>query len=640
MRAGEFLRGWTRQMAFCAWLAGGVVPLATVARSPVVDPVLVPVGGVWRFWVNRMGDSGPPERWMAADFDDSAWPAGPSGFGTGLGDEATVLPGTNLVSACFRTRFVLDDPAAVRWLLLRLDYHSGFVAWLNGREVARRGPVSEPPAWDELVPFRGRHATEEWDLTEARTTLVAGTNVLAIQVHAYMQPAPALALVAELRANFSRGPYVQQVEPHRAHLLWRTVVPATAVVEYGPGPDMPWRVEQPELQMAHRIWLTNLPAGAECFYRVRVRAGNDEAVSPTASFRTAPLSGPVRFAVVGDTGSGALPQLQVASCLATAAVDLVLHTGDLGYPAFTRALADLRCLSVYAPMMRRIPWYPTVGNHELYGPELLTPYWEAWSLPTNEVTGTSHFYSFDYGDAHFVSLFVPTLTPFRDHAAFSIEPGSAQWLWLSNDLARTDRPWRVVFLHSPLFHSGGHRFDDFNFNGVEDRLELQAWLLPLLTRFGVQVVFSGHDHSYERLGPVQSVHFFVSGGGGYVLYGLTERDRLSQFFQARFHHLECEVVGDELRIVARDRFGVVFDQAVVPRVAPPTLRWSGVPGPRWQLSWNSAPGQRYELLSASTPQGPWESVATVEAGEYQTSWPVPGPGGTSGAAFFRLRWLR
>ncbi len=69
----------------------------------------------------------------------------------------------------------------------------------------------------------------------------------------------------------------------------------------------------------------------------------------------------------------------------------------------------------------------------------------------------------------------------------------------------------------PLFHSGDHRFDDFNLNGVPDRLELQAWLLRLLIQFGVQVVFSSQGHSYDRLGPVQGGHFSVPGGGGYTL---------------------------------------------------------------------------------------------------------------------------
>ena len=91
----------------------------------------------------------------------------------------------------------------------------------------------------------------------------------------------------------------------------------------------------------------------------------------------------------------------------------------------------------------------------------------------------------------------------------------------------------------------------------------------MLTRFGVQVVFSGHDQSYERLGPVQGVHFFISGGGGYMLYALTERDSFSRYFESRFHHLECEVQDDELHVLARDRLGGGFDRSVVPRTAPP-----------------------------------------------------------------------
>jgi hypothetical protein len=180
-----------------------------------------------------------------------------------LGDEATVLAVTRLVSACFRTTFVLENPAEVQWLLLRLDDHSGFVAWLNGHEVARRGPVTQPAAWDEIVRFRGRLSTEEWDLSPARAFLRPGTNVLAVQVHPYARPAPALAFIDELRANFSRGPYGEQVGPHSAHLLWHSLVPATARVEYGPTPELGWVTEQPEPTTGHRVQLTNLPAGSD-----------------------------------------------------------------------------------------------------------------------------------------------------------------------------------------------------------------------------------------------------------------------------------------------------------------------------------------------------------------------------------------
>ena len=615
---------------------------SSVPRLPAegIEPALVPVGALWHYRLNSLDGPPPPANWFQPDFDDSAWPSGRSGFGTGLGDEVTVLTGSNLVSACFRTRFTLGEPAAIQWLLLRLDYHSGYVAWLNGQEVARRGPLTDPPAWDELVPFRPRPAMEEVNLSSFRTLLRTGTNVLAIQVHGYLRPAPALALIAELRAHFSRGPYVQQVGPTSAHLLWQTVVPTTAVVEYGLQAEPDRFLEIPLLTNRHHAVLTNLPSGTLIHYRVRIRTEEGEALSPPGAFRTAPLAGPVRFAVLGDSGSATLPQLQVASCLATAAVDLVLHTGDLVYPGFTRALADLRLMSVYEPIVRNVPWYPTPGNHDLYGPELLDPYFEIFLLPTNPVTGTAHFYSFDFGDAHFVSLFVPTLTPFRDQQPWQMGADSPQLPWLAGDLASTDRPWRIVFLHSPLFHSGGHRYDDYNFNGVQDRLELQAWLLPILTRYGVQAVFSGHDHSYERLAPIHGVHAFVTGGGGYTLYALTERDRLSLVYEARFHHLECEIDGDTLHVVARDRFGNVFDTVTIPKVSPPTLFWVAPASLPPRLGWNSAPGETYELQAAPAPTGPWETLETIPATDYQTVRPAPHTGSDPAAAFFRLLWRR
>ncbi len=94
--------------------------------------------------------------------------------------------------------------------------------------------------------------------------------------------------------------------------------------------------------------------------------------------------------MVGDSGSSTLTQLQGASCLATAAVDLVLDTGDSRHPAFSAALADLRCRSAYAPRMRRVVWYPTIGNPEPYGPERLASYRDTWPLPANNTTGTAH----------------------------------------------------------------------------------------------------------------------------------------------------------------------------------------------------------------------------------------------------------
>lgn len=84
-------------------------------------------------------------------------------------------------------------------------------------------------------------------------------------------------------------------------------------------------------------------------------------------------------------------------------------------------------------------------------------------------------------------------------------------------------------------------------------------LMPLAARHGVQMIFSGHDHNFERHHPSQGTHRIVSGGGGIILYGLVERDTGSAFFEPRWHHVDLRLRGDRLRLRAIDRTGLVFD---------------------------------------------------------------------------------
>lgn len=650
MRARLGQKGWS------VWVGLSVAALAE-CRSQIIEgqePILVPVGAVWAYHVNRLDGGGPPSGWWLPEFDDTSWPRGRSGFGSGLGDETTVVDRTNVVSACFRTTFHVDQPDSIRWLTLRAGFQSGLAVWLNGQEVRRTGLPEPPSVWNQVVTFSWRFYTREFDLTAFRHLLRPGRNVLAVQVHSHTTNPASLFWSGELWANLTRGPFLQQMQPRSVRILWRTPVPVTARLRYGMNTGLDRELVWSEPRTSHVAILTNLEPATEWFYRIELAGSNSAAVTPIWSFRTPPERGSLRFVVVGDTGSGTLPMLQVASCLSTAAMDLILHTGDLVYPELTRELVDLRCLSVYAPLLRRVPLYPTVGNHELYNTLYRdppgTPYFESFDPPTNQVTGTGHFYSFDMGEAHFVSLFVPTLLPFPGTEPYQLGPGSAQLRWLQQDLASTDRPWRIVFMHSPMFSSGGRRFDDLNTNGVADRLELQTWLLPIFRRYGVQVAFFGHDHVYERFRAWGPLHAWTTGGGGYTLYGFTERDALSERFAVIFHHLECELTRDELRVVARDRFGQVFDTAVVPRVVRPGLEAMvrtnhGSARLELELKWNSAPGERYTVESSRSAEAGFEPVAELTADDFLTSWSTSvsqsGEAPESGrAVFYRVKWQR
>jgi len=611
----------------------------TANLTAAENPALVPVGAAWRYLPATAEPSTPPSAWRETGFDDSAWALGAAGFSL-ASDEATVLP-AGAGTVYFRKRFCVTDPAALRWLVLRVDYADGFAAYLNGQPVARRGlPDDEPLPFGALATYHARGATEEINLSAFAPLLATGTNVLAIELHPYAQPPARYVLVPELRANFSRGPFVRNVTASGAEIAWRTPVLADSTVEYGPTEALGFEAVGAAATTNHLVRLTGLPADTRCFYRVRSSDGGGAALSPVAAFRTFRRAGDLTFGVLGDTGGGRLPQLQVASCLATSAVDLVMHVGDVVYLQFTAAQADARCLSIYEPHLRSTPYFFVFGNHDLYSGSD-APFLEALGPPTNAVTGTGHFYSFDHGDAHFACLFVPLLGTLAGTGAYALAPGSAQWNWLANDLASSDKPWKFLFLHCPLFTSSLHRADDYNYNGIPDRLELQAMLLPLATQHGVQAIFSGHDHTYERFAPTNGVHCFVSGGGGYSLYSVTERDELSAFFASRFHHLKATVQAESLTVEAVDPVGGLFDRVVIPRVPGMDLRIIRTAPGIIRLTWATVPGWLYDVEAAAALGGMFAplggpTLPRVATGAAE-SLDLPAVPGGPAARYFRVR---
>ena len=146
---------------------------------------ILAAGDEWRYFV---GLEEPPADWRSAEFDDSSWLSGPSRFGYRDGD-ATVLPRkvspSNQTSVYLRTTFAIADLDAVLRLFLHLDYEDGFVAYLNGSEVARSniGETGTPPPHDETAAANSGNGPEAFDLEEVQALLVAGENTLAIQVH-------------------------------------------------------------------------------------------------------------------------------------------------------------------------------------------------------------------------------------------------------------------------------------------------------------------------------------------------------------------------------------------------------------------------------------------------------------------------
>ena len=549
-----------------------LVVLLTGASLRADEVSLVRIGDSWRYWKGVSEASIPSELWRHIGFADSSWASAPSGFASGGIPEATAfldMPG-NFTSVYFRKTFAVADPAAIKWLILRIEYSDGFVAYLNGTEVARRGLGGVPGVTvphNAVAAFHPRGGPEEINLNAFAPQLVAGTNVLAIQVHSYDLFAGSMAFLPELLANFQRGPFVQNASTNSIQIIWRTPVAGDSVVEYGLGSDLDQTWSDALLTTNHVASLVGLQPDTSYSYRVRTTVGGVMARSPISSFRTLRMNGDLTFALLGDSGSGQAAQYEIARQLENSGVDLVLHAGDIIYTEFTLDRADFRCLSVYGRHMRTTPYYFTFGNHDLYSGSD-QPFLDTFYLPTNSMTGTEHYYSFDHGDAHFVSLFIPTLTPFAQSPQYQLSEGSPQYRWLTNDLARSSKPWKFLFFHSPVNTSGPHRFDDYDANGEADRIQLQRLIMPVAEKYGVQMIFNGHDHDFERFVPTNGVYSVVSGGGGYGLYPLTQRDPASAQFWSRFHYIRVAIHGDTLRLEAVDQTGQVFDWMTVSRTLP------------------------------------------------------------------------
>jgi hypothetical protein len=240
-----------------------------------------------------------------------------------------------------------------------------------------------------------------------------------------------------------------------------------------------------------------------------------------------------RYVVLGDTGNGSPAQLAIARRISTVPMDALLFLGDIAYNSGTAEQLQSRFFEIYADVLPHVPSYVAIGNHDnrtAHG----RPFEEAFVLPGNE-----RWYSFDSGDVHFVVL-------------DTMRIGEEQARWLDADLGRTTRQFVIVLAHHPPF-SASRRGDNTAF---------QRWFVPTIERHHVELVLTGHEHHYERVGPIHGVQYIVSGGGGGRLTA-AQHNGLTKVARAVHHYLTLAVRDDTLVVRAVDIDGNVFDEVTI-----------------------------------------------------------------------------
>ncbi|MSU34236.1 MAG: metallophosphoesterase family protein [Pedosphaera sp.] len=349
----------------------------------------------------------------------------------------------------------------------------------------------------------------------------------------------AISLAANPPRPLARFPYVQCASPTMIHIAWRTESPIDPIVRFGTNPSnlnlnsatnaivvraslgtngqemLPqWRalrtpenLRLPKLHSApigtfqYEVRLTDLMPDTR--YSYAVFDGTERLTSDDESyqFTTYPPVGTVRpyqFWVLGDGGTGREPQYAVHQAMLDTTrkegrpIDFWIYAGDMAYGTGRDVEFQARFFEAYDHTLRHKVCWPAMGNHEGFtskGTTGIGPYYDAYIVPTRgEVggvaSGTEAYYSFDYGNMHFICL---------DSHDLDRKPTSAMAKWLQADLDKAQADWLIAFWHHPPYTKGSHDSDK-----EKDLTEMRRYIMPIIEAGGVDVVLTGHSHTYER----------------------------------------------------------------------------------------------------------------------------------------------
>jgi hypothetical protein len=263
---------------------------------------------------------------------------------------------------------------------------------------------------------------------------------------------------------------------------------------------------------------------------------------PAAQQSTLPnKEGSLKFAVIGDSGTGGSSQLRVARQLAasraTFPFELTLMLGDNMYGGERPDDFVEKFERPYKPLLDAgVKFYAALGNHDDPNQRFYKPF---------NMNG-ERYYSFKAprGSVRFFAL-------------DSNYVDKTQLAWLEKDLSASDSEWKICFFHHPLYSSG----DTHGSN-----LALREQLEPLFLKHGVDLVLTGHEHFYERLKPQKSIHYIISGSAAKLRKGdIAKSDLTAKGFDQDYTFLLIEIDGDLLSFQALTDEGQTVDSGTITR---------------------------------------------------------------------------
>jgi len=342
--------------------------------------------------------------------------------------------------------------------------------------------------------------------------------------------------------KITKGPYL--VEPGDTVILvrWETDQPMECSIKFGQKDVLDHEVKA-ELRgekyggYLYQAMLVELEQGSDYFYQVF----SGESLSGTKKFRTFDSNTDrLRFVAMGDSRSNPDIFTKIIENMQLTNPDFIISMGDLVEDGGTYAEWGDFYFSVADVTIDHVPLVSTLGDHEGDGDEgELFRHFLRTDQPTDK-----QWFSFNYGNAHFISL---------DYR----HPDNEEMIrWFKEDIESADAKWNFVYMHRPCYNLGGHR---------------SAWgrdkWPELFRQYRVDIVFAGHSHQYERFYPVRPVNqpdshpvtYITTGGAGAGLYDVTQNPYLARAESVN-HYVDFEISGDTLRAKAIRNDNTLLDE--------------------------------------------------------------------------------
>ncbi len=246
----------------------------------------------------------------------------------------------------------------------------------------------------------------------------------------------------------------------------------------------------------------------------------------------------VRFAIIGDTGTGTKSQYEIAAQLTKARqifpFDFVIMLGDNIYGSERPQDFVAKFEKPYQALLEaKVPFYASLGNHD----DPTQRFYKLFNM------NGERYYTYSKGHARFFVL-------------DSNYMDQVQLKWLEDQLSRSTDRWKIAYFHHPLYSSGER-------HGSE--VDLRAQVEPLLVKYGVDVVFAGHEHFYERVKPQNGIYYFTQGGSAKLRRGNINRGALTAAgFDTDFSFTLAELGTDAMQFQTLSRLGKPVDSGMVP----------------------------------------------------------------------------